>query len=329
MSLLGWFTQTPAHSVTTSDSMTTGSELLPGQSLVSANGQFTLALNDVGQIQLTDAWNVVMWSNSTGQPVITPRLVLQSDGNLVEYDDHTPVWSSRTEGSGATVLTVQVDGNVVLRAGPTAVFSSGTGVTPLVQSVATGSPTSTQVVTVVGSPSTARLAAFQLTNGVWQLRFPVASATIGRHGWSTARHRREGDGTTPLGTYAIGSTVYGTAPLPPTQLTYHQLVRGDFWDENPSTGRLYNTFQHRNVGCAHEPFGGDSECMWLSPIAYRYVLVIGFNMPTKGPFGSAIFVHVGNAPTGGCVAIGVQPLRALLGWLTPGASPHIALSRWA
>ena len=44
-------------------------------------------------------------------------------------------------------------------------------------------------------------------------------------------HHHEGDGTTPLGTFAIGSIAYGIGPDPGTQLTYHRLVCGDCREE--------------------------------------------------------------------------------------------------
>ncbi|MHA3700962.1 transglycosylase family protein [Jatrophihabitans sp. YIM 134969] len=42
-------------------------------------------------------------------------LQLQSDGNLVEYAGGRPVWTSSTGGRGGSRLTLQTDGNLVLR----------------------------------------------------------------------------------------------------------------------------------------------------------------------------------------------------------------------
>src|SRR3954464_14588370 len=64
-------------------------------------------------------------------------------------------------------------------------------------------------------------------------------ARVGRHGLSA--HHREGDGTTPLGTFTIGPTVAGIAPDPGVKLRYHRLTCGDWWDEDPRTA-AYNTF---------------------------------------------------------------------------------------
>src|SRR2546421_12197839 len=53
-------------------------------------------------------------------------------------------------------------------------------------------------------------------------------ARVGRSGLSAAH--REGDGTTPLGTFRIGPVVYGVAPDPGVRLAYHRLVCGDWGD---------------------------------------------------------------------------------------------------
>src|SRR5919204_5311642 len=79
------------------------------------------------------------------------------------------------------------------------------------------------------------------------------------YGGLSARHR-EGDGTTPLGTFAIGPIVYGVAPDPGVRLRYHRLVCGDWWDEDPASA-AYNTFAHVACGVA-PPFRGNSEALW-------------------------------------------------------------------
>ncbi|WP_412735983.1 fibronectin type III domain-containing protein [Krasilnikovia sp. MM14-A1259] len=72
-----------------------GEMLFPNERLVSANGRYVL--------------------------------VMQGDGNLVEYDGGTPVWASNTAGVGASTFEAQRDGNfVVYAAGHRAVWATGT-----------------------------------------------------------------------------------------------------------------------------------------------------------------------------------------------------------
>jgi L,D-peptidoglycan transpeptidase YkuD (ErfK/YbiS/YcfS/YnhG family) len=146
-------------------------------------------------------------------------------------------------------------------------------------------------------------------------------ARVGRNGLSA--HHREGDGTTPTGTYAIGPVVYGIDPDPGVSLNYHRLTCGDWWDEDPGS-RSYNTFRH--VACGESPpFRGGSEALWRITPAYRLFAVIAYNAaPVVPGRGSAIFLHVDTGrPTNGCVSLPYSKLRALLRRLRLGATISI------
>ncbi len=149
------------------------------------------------------------------------------------------------------------------------------------------------------------------------------TAHVGSTGLSDNKH--EGDGATPTGAYSIGATMYGVDPNPGVQEAYHQLVRGDWWDEDPSTP-AYNMFQHVPCGTA-PPFGGDSEALWQSVPAYDYFAVIDYNMnPVVPGRGSAIFLRVDTGvPTAGCVSIPQADLLQVLDWLSPSAGPLIVI----
>jgi L,D-peptidoglycan transpeptidase YkuD (ErfK/YbiS/YcfS/YnhG family) len=153
------------------------------------------------------------------------------------------------------------------------------------------------------------------------------AARIGVNGWIPAAKRREGDGATPEGVFPFGTTIYGNARDRGIHLRYHRLVPGDYWDENPAGGRAYNTFVHSsNTDCAENPFGGDTECLWLDPVAYRYLAVIDFNAPAHGPYGSGIFLHVTIGATTGCVSVSLSNLVRVLHWLRPSQHPRIVLA---
>jgi L,D-peptidoglycan transpeptidase YkuD (ErfK/YbiS/YcfS/YnhG family) len=143
------------------------------------------------------------------------------------------------------------------------------------------------------------------------------------YGGLSARHR-EGDGTTPLGTFAIGPVVYGLDPDPGVHLRYHRLRCGDWWDEDPGSP-TYNMFRHLTCGTA-PPFHGSSEALWRSTVAYRELAVIEFNTSPAIPGrGSAIFLHDdrGHA-TNGCVSLARLNLIRLLRRLRPGATISIS-----
>ncbi|MDX6425970.1 MAG: hypothetical protein QOD52_1375 [Gaiellaceae bacterium] len=143
-------------------------------------------------------------------------------------------------------------------------------------------------------------------------------ARVGRNGLSA--HHREGDGTTPTGTYGIGPVVYGLDPDPGLRLGYHRLVCGDWWDED-SRSPTYNTFRH--VACGSTPpFGGGSEALWRIRPAYRLFALIQYNVaPVVPGGGSAIFLHVDTGrATNGCVSLPLGELQSLLRRLRPGAT---------
>jgi L,D-peptidoglycan transpeptidase YkuD (ErfK/YbiS/YcfS/YnhG family) len=143
-------------------------------------------------------------------------------------------------------------------------------------------------------------------------------ARVGYRGLSA--HHREGDGTTPTGTFALGPTVYGLDLNPGVALGYHRLRCGDWWDED-STSPGYNTFRHVACGTA-PPFGGGSEALWRATVAYREFAVVQYNVAPAVPGrGSGIFLHddTGQA-TNGCVSLPRPELLELLRRLRPGAS---------
>lgn len=147
-------------------------------------------------------------------------------------------------------------------------------------------------------------------------------ARLGRNGIATSRH--EGDGTTPAGTFPLGPA-YGLAADPGTRLPYRRLVCGDWWDGDPASP-TYNRFRHVACG-ARPPFAGGSEALWRHPIAYRHLVVIGFNAaPVVPGRGSAIFLHADTGrPTAGCVGLPLPELVRVLRWLRPDARPLIEL----
>jgi len=184
----------------------------------------------------------------------------------------------------------------------------------------------TQLVVVdasVYATTYASLSAWQRQGSCWVVVFGPWTARIGGGGFSD--HHVEGDDTTPTGGYGIGSVMYGNAPNPGVQYPYHQLVCGDWWDEDPSSPQ-YNSFQH--VPCGETPpFGGDSEALWQETTAYPSFAVVDYNTSPPVPgAGSGIFIHANlGAPTAGCVSLSLDELDDLLRWLNPGAAPLVVM----
>lgn len=147
-----------------------------------------------------------------------------------------------------------------------------------------------------------------------------------RVGWNgISQNRREGDGTTPAGVFAIGAVMYGNAANPGVRYRYRRLVCGDWWNEDPRSP-TYNSFQHVRCG-AKPPFRTTTPGLWQEQRAYRHFAVVEFNMrPVVAGRGSGIFLHAktGNS-TNGCVSLPPDKLVTALRWLRPAARPRIAI----
>ena len=186
--------------------------------------------------------------------------------------------------------------------------------------------TARQLITVeakVARTTYASLRTWTRVDGCWVAVGGPYSARLGKNGLSS--NRREGDGTTPTGTYRIGRTMYGNAPNPGVRFPYRRLRCGDWWDEDPSSP-TYNSFQHVPCG-TKPPFGGASEGMWQQPRPYPFLAVIEYNMrPVVPGRGSGMFLHAQTGgPTIGCVSLRRDQLATVLRWLRPESAPVIAI----
>ncbi len=185
-----------------------------------------------------------------------------------------------------------------------------------------------QQVIIVDAPTaastTATLTTYENDGAGWYQAFGPMPAIDGVNGWVPGAARSEGDGAAPEGIYAIGSEMYGVDADPGTKFPYHQLVCGDWWDEDPNSP-TYNSFQHVACGTT-PPFAGNSEALWTEGNAYPSMAVIDYNTPPAGPLGSGIFLHDNiGAPTQGCISLPLGDLDQVLTWLNPALHPVIVM----
>jgi len=115
-------TSEPCHGC--GNALMTGEEITTGDWLESPNGRYRLYLQGDGNLVLRDQQDgQALWSSKTNGQGAT-RLVLQGDNNLVLYTaSNAPVWSSGTVGSGAGELRVNDDGTLALYQGANVVWS--------------------------------------------------------------------------------------------------------------------------------------------------------------------------------------------------------------
>lgn len=169
----------------------------------------------------------------------------------------------------------------------------------------------------------ATLRTWRRVGGCWHAVHGPYTARLGRNG--LRRNRREGDGTTPIGSFGIGRTMYGTLPNPGVRFPYRRLRCGDWWVEDPSSP-AYNTFQH--VPCGRRPpFRVTTPDMSKERTAFAHLAVVEFNMhPVVPGRGSGIFLHAQTGgPTNGCISLARPELVRVLRWLRPSARPRIVI----
>ena len=106
------------------DTLYPGQQLDPGSQLSSADGRYTLVMQTDGNLVEYVADQPV-WASGTYDPGSV--LQAQADGNVVIYGPgHVAVWATNTDQPGS-VLVVQDDGNIVVYApGHTPVWATGT-----------------------------------------------------------------------------------------------------------------------------------------------------------------------------------------------------------
>lgn len=221
---------------------------------------------------------------------------------------------------------------------------AGLLVAPAQASAASG-PTGGDVATaeqvvVVTAPSprarTGTVEAFEQRDGAWVRVIGPVRAQLGHGGLVPGDRRRQGSGTTPLGTYAIVSA-FGRDADPGTAMPYRAIDRDDVWTFDRNHPETYNLMQTAPRSWA--AYGGRLERLWSFGRQYDLVAVLDYNLPasdtittidgvrrTSRPVdtrrGGAIFIHASNGrSTAGCIAIPKADMAALLRWLDPSRQP--------
>ena len=125
-----YFAPTRAGAATTTcgvppSTLSAGQTLTAGQSLWSPAGRYEFVMQSDG--------NLVEYDSTNGQPLWATMAggtgnwaVMQGDGNFVVYSSASrALWYSHSNGFSGSYLTVQDDGNVVIYYGSTALWATG------------------------------------------------------------------------------------------------------------------------------------------------------------------------------------------------------------
>ncbi len=190
-----------------------------------------------------------------------------------------------------------------------------------------------QVITVnhtIGWHATVTL--WRKSDGEWERRMTARDGRTGYGGLVREKERRQGTGTTPLGTYPLTES-FGNAARPAgAELPFHRVRRGDYWVQD-NRSRFYNELRNKRQGGfrwrlpTSDP--NSSERLADYGRQYAWSIVIDFNRPDPVKHrGSGIFLHVnGDGATAGCVSTPRPFIRAALSRLRPELHPVIAIGR--
>ena len=177
-----------------------------------------------------------------------------------------------------------------------------------------------QLIVVDSYGTTAVLNTFEKVNGAWVKSDALDSVYgyVGEQGVSASAS--EYASYTPKGLYSLG-TAFGICDNPGTSMDYFKVTSDSYWvdDENSA---YYN--QHVE-GTDNKDWTSAEHLIEYSG-NYDYCVFIEYNTnPVVSGKGSAFFLHVGQSPTAGCVAISEQNMINTLCWLNKAENPHILI----
>ena len=192
-------------------------------------------------------------------------------------------------------------------------------------------PGTTQVITVNRTSSWhARVTFWRKTSGGWQAVQRAQDGRIGYGGLVVGTKRKQGTGTTPLGSYRLLATFGTHARAASWDLPYRRIRAGDYWVEDNQSA-YYNRYRNKSQGGFRwwlRSGENTSERLADFPTQYEYAVNTGFNRSQVRHRGAGIFLHVnGHGATAGCVSAPRAFMRSAMVRLDPARVPVIAIGR--
>jgi L,D-peptidoglycan transpeptidase YkuD (ErfK/YbiS/YcfS/YnhG family) len=193
-------------------------------------------------------------------------------------------------------------------------------------------PRTAQVVTVNHTRGYhARIGFWVIRNDRWTRLYQVRDGRIGYGGLVGPKRRRQGSGTTPLGTVRLISA-FGRHPRREFwDLPYRRIRKGDFWVQD-NASRYYNRYRNKSQGGFRWWLRGrdanTSERLLDYPVQYEYSIATSYNYDQVRHRGAGIFLHVnGGGATAGCVSAPRVLLERMMWRLDPAKVPVMAVGR--
>jgi L,D-peptidoglycan transpeptidase YkuD (ErfK/YbiS/YcfS/YnhG family) len=217
-----------------------------------------------------------------------------------------------------------------------------------VQMLAGRHPATRQFVIVGADSWTSTVASLQIVakaaNGQWRCQQAPVVARVGKDGLRPLAERRSGDGTTPAGSFPLGSVrawdgqqfeFFGNRPDPGVRGAYREVRYEDCWGATPHTPSYQALVDAPRCTSPDE---------WLAGVGdvYGHAAVIGANLdpisgtaPNEPALAAAIFLHRNSysatgasRPTSGCVSLGEDDLEVALRLIDPALGVQFAIGEW-
>ena len=163
------------------------------------------------------------------------------------------------------------------------------------------------VVTADATATSGALRRWQRVGKSWRAVGAPIAVVVGKSGLTDVADKREGDGASPAGRFALGDVTGYDATPPRTRLPYRVATPELRCVDDPASP-LYNRVAVADRG---EKMRRDDEL-------YRYTIFVRHNDARTPGAGSCIFLHVwkdARSPTVGCTAMALDDLRELLAWV--------------
>ena len=177
------------------------------------------------------------------------------------------------------------------------------------------------IVVTPGKKPTATVDFYEKAAKTWKLVDKTIPAVVGKNGVAMRGQKKEGDGKTPSGAFALG-TAFGTPDTLETKLNYRMTTDQDFFVDDVNSPQ-YNTW------VTGKTTAKSFELMRRKDDLYKYGVVINYNMnPVQRGLGSAIFLHLWRGPTegtAGCVAMSEENFKQLARKIEPQKNPRIVI----
>ena len=206
-------------------------------------------------------------------------------------------------------------------------------------------PASRQFVIVTSDTSSSTTASLQVvarsSGGEWRCQVAPVVARLGRSGVRPLADRRSGDGTTPAGSFPLGTVqawdgqrlqFFGNRPDPGVRGPYRSVRNEDCWGATPNASSYQHLVDSPRCSSPDE---------WLAGIGdvYEHAAVIGANLdpisgdaPGEPALAAAIFLHRNaytaaglSRPTSGCVSLAEDDLVVVLRLIDPSLGVMFAI----